>query len=153
MSQITPHFSWTEATRTGTGIPNEPTPEARGAIVQCSAPLMEEIRALLGGGAIGPTSWYRSPEINAHPTVRGSRTSDHVRGYAVDWRHATMSGEACMGVLVPAVRTGTLMVDQLILYQTGMIHVSRRLRGNRNDIMRSRAPSGSGGPYDPWGPV
>ena len=64
------------------GIDNTPTGAALDAAID-AATGMELVRALLGHYSISPNSWYRSPELNA--AIGGSKTSDHLTGYAVDF--------------------------------------------------------------------
>lgn len=84
-TKLSEHFTLAEATfsETGTrkGLTNEPDAEALTRMVATAAE-MERVRTLLGYG-IHVNSWFRSPDVNA--AVGSSGTSDHLRGYAVDF--------------------------------------------------------------------
>jgi hypothetical protein len=142
---LTEHFTWVEATASATakarGIDNTPDAAAREAI-QHAAALMEAVRSLFGR-AVQVTSWYRSPEVNR--AVGGSATSDHMIGYAVDFR---IPGIAAITV-AQAIIASPLLFDQLIWYppghpngQTGdRLHISAA-PGNRREVLtRNRGNS------------
>lgn len=122
--RLTKNFTLAEATRSyiaeRDGIDNAPV--NIGAL-RVSAFGMEFVRKLLGDNPITPSSWYRSEELNDHPEVGGSKTSDHLTGYAVDF--------VCpkFGTPVDVVLRlkHELVYDQLILEQVGSkewVHIS-----------------------------
>ena len=118
---ITKHFTWTEATRSQTakrlGLDNAPDAEAQGRI-EITADCMEAVRDLLGV-PLHITSWYRSPEVNA--AVGGSETSDHLTGYAVDFRAKGRGALSCARV----IEASPLLFDQLIWYpDENRLHIS-----------------------------
>lgn len=85
---LTPHFSFSEMTRTNvrppdgfTGAWNQPGPDERAALLYLATVILEPVRAHFGMVVIG--SGYRSPEVNA--AVRGQPTSQHMRGEAADF--------------------------------------------------------------------
>jgi len=74
------NFSWMEATKCGTRIPEKP--EIAGRIKE-TARYMEEVRANLGNRKITVLSWYRDPESNRE--AGGVKDSRHTYGDAVDF--------------------------------------------------------------------
>lgn len=85
-SKIIPngHFTWSEATKGGTRIPND---EKIVDNIITAAKNMEEIRTYFGNKPITITSWYRDPKSNS--SVGGAKDSIHMQGLAVDF---TVSG-------------------------------------------------------------
>lgn len=117
---ITDHFTWSEANVTDhheldNTIPNEVIP----AIVNTSRG-MERVRALLNNHSVNVSSWYRSPELNR--VVRGSSTSQHMRGEAVDFT-CPAYGTSLQIVHHLAKYPDLLKFDQLILEHT-WVHIS-----------------------------
>jgi putative chitinase len=82
-----PNFRLGEFLVTNSGLPNIPTWAALENI-KAAAAGMEKVRALLGA-PITITSGYRSPQVNA--AVGGVSNSDHMTGFAVDFRAAGLS--------------------------------------------------------------
>jgi Peptidase M15 len=74
-----PHFSWYEATKGGSRIPE--SEEITGSIIRI-AKALEGVRDEFGGQSITIASWYRPPAINR--AVGGARFSKHIEGHAVD---------------------------------------------------------------------
>jgi zinc D-Ala-D-Ala carboxypeptidase len=143
--RLSEHFTWAEATRSSTadrlGIINLPDDAAREAIKDAAA-LMEAIRSLVAR-PIEVTSWYRSPEVNH--AVGGSATSDHMTGYAVDFRVRGLNAWTAARMII----TSPLMFDQLIWYppghpngQTGdRLHISAAPANRREVLTRNRGNS------------
>lgn len=73
------HFSWAEATKNGTRIP-----ESKQIVdnMIAMAHKLEELREFFGGKSISITSWYRDPVTNRK--VGGSSKSTHMVGHGVD---------------------------------------------------------------------
>ena len=76
----------------------------------------EKVRALLGkffGTEVkmNVTSAYRSPQLNAHPRVRGQKTSQHMKMEAFDFIPIGITAKEAWAV----IRTSRLQYDQLIL--------------------------------------
>jgi zinc D-Ala-D-Ala carboxypeptidase len=113
---MTPHFKFSEAIRTATGLGNMPSPEVA-ACIGVTAMHMERVRELLKN-PIRVNSWYRSPEVNK--AVKGSLKSDHMRGFAVDFTCKGFGSEYTVAV---AIRNSDIIFDQLIL-EYGWIHIS-----------------------------
>ena len=84
MSNVSPHFSWEELTRTGqTALQAANRTEAeqyRAQLTALATTLLEAIRAKFG--PIKINSAFRGPSVNA--AVGGSKTSQHMRGEAAD---------------------------------------------------------------------
>ena len=78
---ISDHISYKEATATGTGIENDPGAVELFAMQSVAKMVFEPLRKWVGG-PIAITSFYRSLRVNAK--VGGSRTSQHVKGEAMD---------------------------------------------------------------------
>ncbi len=121
--QLTPHFSLAELTVTSTGLPNTPGPAELEALRELCLRVLEPWRAVVG--PIRVTSGYRSPEVNR--AIRGSKTSQHMRGEAADCQPLRGSLVDAWEALCSLLRRG-LPVDQAILYVRpegqGWIHVS-----------------------------
>ena len=143
--RLSDHFTWAEATRSSTadrlGIANTPDDAARQAIKDAAA-LMEAIRSLTAR-PIQITSWYRSTEVNR--AVGGSATSDHITGYAVDFRVRSWKALDVARMIIAS----PLMFDQLIWYppghpagQTGdRLHISAAPANRREVLTRNRGNS------------
>lgn len=84
MSNVSPHFSWEELTRTGQSAlqaANRTEAEQyRAQLTALATTLLEPIRAKFG--PIKINSAFRGPSVNA--AVGGSKTSQHMRGEAAD---------------------------------------------------------------------
>jgi hypothetical protein len=74
------HFTWGEATHTGTRIPA--SKEIVSNIIKL-AQYLELMREFLGNRLITITSWYRPPSINA--AAGGANNSTHLIGLGVDF--------------------------------------------------------------------
>lgn len=121
---LSPHFSMIEAKRSVTavakGIDNT-VPQLLRTNVGRMAGFMECLRALLDDQRITVTSWFRCQSLN--DAIGGSQTSAHIKGLAVDWKHAKLPLEEAFA----RVADSTLPFDQLILEGTkdgaGWIHL------------------------------
>jgi len=84
VSNVSPHFSWEELTRTGQSAlqaANRTEAEQyRAQLTALATTLLEPIRAKFG--PIKINSAFRGPSVNA--AVGGSKTSQHMRGEAAD---------------------------------------------------------------------
>jgi hypothetical protein len=128
---ITRHFTWREALRSqkafDKGLDNTPGPEAEKAIRQ-TAEGMEFVRSLLGV-IIDVTSWFRSPLVNE--AVGGSPTSDHITGWAVDFKARGLSAHTAARRIIAS----PIMFDQLIWYPgEDRLHISFA-PGDRREVM------------------
>lgn len=129
--RLSPHFTLRELTVTATGLPNAPTQDDVRRLGLLCVEVLEPWRASVG--PLRVTSGYRSPAVNA--AVKGSRTSQHMRGEAADVVPLTLALEPAWRELVRLVEEEGLPVDQAIVYQRprgrGWVHVSHaeRCRG------------------------
>lgn len=123
INKLSPHFSLSEALFSATGqklkIDNSPGPVDLENIAY-TARQMEKVRKILESKDILVSSWYRSNALNK--AVGGSRTSQHSKGQAVDFR---CPGYGTIQRVVKALilNKDTLKYDQLILEPT-WIHIS-----------------------------
>lgn len=136
--RISTHFTWREATHSATaekvGLRNAPSDKIKDAITTAAYGL-EGVRSLLGNQPIQITSWYRSPEVNA--AVGGSKTSDHMTGYAVDFRAKAMNAYQAARM----IEASPLMFDQLIWYPgEDRLHISFA-PALRREVMTARKAS------------
>jgi len=137
--QLSPHFTLAEfcASRRARelGIPNDP-PAGLIPALRRTAEGMEDVRLLLGGQPIIPTSGYRSFRLN-----------QAVGGVAENSQH--MAGEACDFVaphygpprrVFEAVRDSQIDYDQLIL-EGSWVHISFIRRPRRQALIAKGAAS------------
>ncbi len=126
---LSPHFTFKELTHTNRDIYNIPDPVTARALATLAANL-EKVRAVVGPMAI--TSGYRSPALN--DAIGGSRTSDHVKGLAVDFSVRGKLADA-----VRKIRDSKVEYDQLILEPT-WIHIGFGPRMRRQTLTAIRDP-------------
>jgi hypothetical protein len=87
------HFSWGEATKDGTRLPEDtyfegnliPAAQITSNIIKLAHKL-DEIRDIFGDNPITITSWLRPPGVNRD--VGGVRNSQHLLGWAADFQVA-----------------------------------------------------------------
>lgn len=97
---------------------------------------MEQVRELLGG-AIFISSGYRSPALNT--AVGGSKTSDHVQGYAADF---TCPSFGTPQEIARAIEASSIHFGQLI--QEGRwVHISFKLSRKREVLTAHFSPTGT----------
>lgn len=112
---LAPHFTMIEVVRSATaakqGMDNT-VPLALRYNVGRITQFMECVRALLGDQAITVTSWYRCQMLNS--AIGGSKTSVHMKGLAMDFKHSVMALEE----VFVAIRESSLPFDQLIIEGT-----------------------------------
>ena len=83
----------------------------------CALPILDTIRLLLNVPCT-VNSFYRSPELNN--AVGGSKTSDHMKGRAIDFIPKMNLREA-----YNKIKSSGLSYDQLIIYpKQNFIHIS-----------------------------
>lgn len=100
-----------------------------------TAAYMERVRSILEDNPIQVTSWYRSPLVNK--AVKGSTTSDHLQGYAVDFKCPFFGDPYDVAA---AIEYSDLMYDQLIL-EYGWVHISFAPRMRRESLTKKSASS------------
>lgn len=79
---ITNHFKWSEALTTDTGLDNTPGPYEKANLVQTFR-ILERVRVFCDF-PLKINSAFRTPEVNAHKRVNGSKNSYHMDGRAAD---------------------------------------------------------------------
>jgi hypothetical protein len=114
-----PFFTWKELTDTTTGLFNEPNDKQRLNLSYLVERGLHPLRLIVG--PIRITSGYRSPEVNA--VVKGSSTSQHMKGEAADWRPLNVPLASAWWTLL-STREIRRHVDQAIVYEGGWIHLS-----------------------------
>jgi len=114
MTQLTPHFSFEELTRTDTGLENDPGVALAGNLLRL-AETLEGVRGLLGV-PLKINSGFRSEAVNQR--VGGVRTSAHLFARAADFVPVGMSIKEAFYILMES----GLTFDQLILEPT-WIHI------------------------------
>lgn len=133
MGTISKNFSYKEFENSDTArkyriINVITTTEVRDAIKALVEQVLQPLRDAWGG-PLSISSGYRCPELNAHPSIKGSKTSQHVKGEAADVR---CTDPAALARLAHRLR---LPYDQMILYPT-FVHFSHRRDGkNRGEIL------------------
>ena len=119
---MTEHFSLDELTAsqeaTRHGINNKPS-EKVVENLRMLATLLEQVRELLGGGAIRISSGYRSLALNRH--IGSSHTSAHIFGYAADF---TCPSFGTPLEVAKKIAGSNLKFDQLICEGNAWIHIS-----------------------------
>lgn len=75
------HFTIHELSQTGTGLPNNPSPQVIARLRALGDNVLDPLREAMGF-PIRVNSGYRSPQVNR--AVGGSPSSQHIRGEAAD---------------------------------------------------------------------
>lgn len=136
--KLSEHFSLAEFTRSATasrlGLSNAPT-EPLTDVLKDTAGALERVRALLDR-RINISSGYRSPAVNR--AVRGSPTSAHCLGYAIDFNVAGLSPyEVCTQIAESGI-----VFDQLIHEFGSWTHFSFDPRARRQSLTIASARQG-----------
>ena len=140
MTQLAPHFTLAEMTRSSTaarkGIPNNPPPEVVKALKLLCENVLEPIREHYGK-PVRVTSGYRSPRLNT--AIGGSASSQHCQGEAADF---TVEGESNLAVCQWIMRN--LKYDQLIyeVGESGWVHCSFSAYRQRGQELTAKRVSG-----------
>ncbi|WP_289103443.1 D-Ala-D-Ala carboxypeptidase family metallohydrolase [uncultured Fusobacterium sp.] len=126
--KISRHFDEKETTVSATGerlkIKNIPNQNEKDNILY-TASRMDVIREYLGIPLI-VLSWFRSEELNT--AVKGSKTSAHRFGLAVDVYSTKMNSKDIYNKLIEAQAKGVLQFDQLIFYpKQNFVHIGFKL--------------------------
>ncbi len=137
---ISAHISYNEATRSATakkhGISNDPGPTELKNMKIVAEKVFEPMRNHFGR-PITISSFYRSPELNK--LVKGSPTSDHMSGHAIDIDVDGLDGITNAQIFYYI--KDNLQFDQLI-WEKGnssnpsWVHVSYKEGANRNQVLR-----------------
>ena len=105
-------------------IKNVPSRDEKDNILY-TASRMDLIREYLGIPLI-VLSWFRCEELNV--AVKGSKTSAHRFGLAVDVYSTKLSSKAIYEKLIEAQTKGIIQFDQLIYYpKQNFVHIGFRL--------------------------
>lgn len=118
MTQLTPHFSLEELTRTDHRQFDNTPNEAEKANLQRLAEFLEQVKSALGGKPIMVNSAFRSKAVN--DAVGSKDTSQHRLGCAADIRVPGMTPDA----VVRAVIAANLPFDQIIREFDAWTHIS-----------------------------
>lgn len=146
---LSPHFSFTELTRTSqTALQDRNREEAQVYIAQLTllAELLEAIRAHFGR-PLKINSGFRGPAVNA-ATPGSSKTSQHMRGEAAD---ITIPGVDDADLRRWIVRDSNLQYGQCILERPpgrSWVHIS--IRGSRDPKLCQQALTFDGAVYHPY---
>jgi hypothetical protein len=150
--QISAHLLLSELTRSESakrrGLSNMPTPEHIENLKLLAANIFEPIRAHFGV-PIHISSGYRSEELNR--AIKGSRTSQHCKGEAVD---IDMDGTSISNAQVFDFISDNLKFDQLI-WEFGTndnpswVHVSYAAGGNQRGLKLKAVQRGTKTAYLP----
>jgi hypothetical protein len=135
---LSEHFSLDEFTAsqeaTRHGINNKPSDKVVENLRMLAA-LLEQVRELLGGGAIRISSGYRCLALNRH--IGSNDTSAHVRGWAADF---TCPSFGTPLAVAKKIAESNLKFDQLI-YEGTWIHISCDPQ-NRRQLLTARFEHG-----------
>ena len=133
MLKDTKYFSVREMTYSDTalkkGIENTPeSPTIVGNIMK-TAGYLDQIREFLGF-PLSVNSWYRCPELNT--AVKGSKSSDHLKGLAVDLTSRKQTAYALCLSIAEACEKLKIPFDQII-YEGTWVHIGfgTRQRGQK----------------------
>lgn len=138
---VSPHISHAEATVTSTGLPNHPGPKEYEAMQRLARNIFEPLREKFG--PIKINSFYRSSAVNK--AVGGSKTSQHVKGEAIDIA-APLGSKFTNRDLFRYIRAN-LPYDQLIwemgtTINPAWVHVSYVPQGRRQVMVARRDRNG-----------
>lgn len=136
-TKLSHHFTWKEATKTSTGLPNTPVNQEHIDRISYTALQMEIVRAVLGRRPITVNSWYRSPAVNK--AVGGVPTSEHAAGAAVDFTCSSYGTpyQICQSLIH---NSHILNYNQLI-YEGAWVHISFPPDGiaGKNEVLTMKA--------------
>jgi zinc D-Ala-D-Ala carboxypeptidase len=143
---LSDHFSLDEFTAsqeaTRHGINNKPSEKVVENLRMLAA-LLEQVRELLGGGAIRISSGFRSLALNRH--IKSSDSSAHVRGWAADF---TCPSFGTPLAVAKKIAESNLKFDQLIcegidqnLPDGKWLHISCDPK-NRRDVLSATFKGG-----------
>ena len=141
MGTISKNFSYREFEESETakkyGINNTITSfEVRDAVHELVLTVLQPLRDAWGE-PLHINSGYRCPMLNSHPVIKGSPTSQHVKGEAADIKAPNPIKLAQL-----AYDLG-LPYDQMIIYPT-FVHFSHKLSGTqRRQILYNKSYRGN----------
>ncbi|BBA51988.1 hypothetical protein FV113G1_23380 [Fusobacterium varium] len=134
--KVSKYFDEKETTVSATGerlkIKNIPNQDEKDNILY-TASRMDIVREYLGIPLI-VLSWFRCKELNI--AVKGSKTSAHRFGLAVDVYSTRMSSKDIYNKLIEAQAKGVLQFDQLIYYpKQNFVHIGFKLNKDQERNM------------------
>jgi hypothetical protein len=133
MDNISTHITYLEATRTSTGLPNDPNAEQIESMVLAANRVFEPVRRFINAPII-VSSFFRSLKVNV--AVGGSATSQHVKGEAIDMKRTGQNSKIFEYI------KNKLTFDQLIWEfgtdtEPAWVHVSYKRNGNRMQVLKA----------------
>ena len=143
MERISKHISYQEGIRSETArknnINNTPGTEQLKAMKLVAEKVFEPLREHLREPIL-VTSFFRSWGVNSHKDVKGSKTSSHLKGEAMDIMAPANAGYNNADMFAHILKN--LDYDQLIWeYGTDQnpawVHVSYRETGNRKQVLKA----------------
>lgn len=145
MKNISKHISYKEATFTQTGLDNTPNETQLENMIRIAEDIFEPIREHFGKPII-ISSFFRSAAVNKK--VGGSKTSQHVKGEAMDIDAQILGGLTNRAIFFYI--KDYLLYDQLIWekgndIEPDWVHVSLKASGNRKQILKYK-----NGKYELW---
>ena len=133
-TQLTPHFTIEELTKTKTGIENLPNVSQTNALRILCRDILEPLRTHLGNSPIIIHSGFRCPAVNK--AVLGVSTSQHLLGQAADISSPCYTAAELYNIIDKLVLEGQFDIGQCILYKNShFVHVSLPSRTHENDFM------------------
>jgi len=143
--RISPHISYTEATKSRTaihnGILNKPSDNQLANMMFASDKLFEPLRNWWGH-PIGISSFFRSDKLNH--LVGGSKTSQHLDGFAIDIDADIYNNGLTNKMIFDYFKNRMNIIDfDQLIYEFGndkspdWVHISKKYKDNRNDIFKS----------------
>lgn len=140
--QISKNFSLAELTKTQVrNVDNTPNQTQLNNIILLVKNVLQPLRDLIGK-PINVNSCFRSEKVNT--AIKGSKTSQHVSGEAVDLEVNTMSNYDLAKIII-----ANFKFDQIILEfaskddpRAGWVHVSYKASGNRGQILTASTVKG-----------
>ena len=134
--KVSKYFDEKETTVSATGerlkIKNIPNQDEKDNILY-TASRMDVIREYLGAPLI-VLSWFRSEELNT--AVKGSKTSAHRFGMAVDVYSTKMNSKDIYNKLIEAQAKEIIQFDQLIYYpKQNFVHIGFKLNKDQERNM------------------
>lgn len=140
--KLSAHFTLWEMTKSQAalrhGIDNTPPPDAVLALSALCNTVLEPLRAAIGAPIV-INSGYRCRELNT--LIRGSSTSQHMKGEAADIESIGVSNLEIVNTLLLA----RIPFDQVILEfhdpekgpRSGWVHISYKSAKQRREVLRT----------------
>ncbi len=124
----------TSQTAARLGIDNTPDKRVFANLLQLAKGLEIVREDVLEGRAVIVSSGYRSLELNTNPAIGGSRTSDHVHGFAADIICPSFGSPKDV---FDSIRHSAIIYDQLILEFGRWVHISFSPRLRQQSLIAS----------------